>query len=79
MASGTATLRQHLYSGRWQIVSAIVSILLVIGFMFALSQWHPDMREDAPVVPLPAITSPLLPSPSSEPTPAERRKGLRRW
>ncbi|MFJ9371050.1 hypothetical protein ACIRRA_42500 [Nocardia sp. NPDC101769] len=68
MVTGTATLKQHLYSGRWQTMSAIVVMLLVVGFMLALSRWDPDKSEDAPVVPLPAITSPLLPSPSSEPT-----------
>ncbi|MGV9818572.1 hypothetical protein [Nocardia xishanensis] len=48
-------------------------MLILAAFMVFLFKSNPASERDAPAVPLPAITSPLLPTTSSEPTqPAPR-------
>ncbi|GAB2520879.1 hypothetical protein [Nocardia heshunensis] len=65
MVTGTAALKQHLYDLRWRIMWLIVAVVLILaGLMFALSTWGQDLGPNAPVAPLPAVTSPL---PSNEP------------
>ncbi|MGY4103196.1 hypothetical protein ACW2Q0_27095 [Nocardia sp. R16R-3T] len=74
MVVGTAALKDHLGSLRWQIARLIAAVVLALAaFMVFLFTSNPASERDAPAVPLPAITSPLLPTTSSEPTqPAPR-------
>lgn len=69
MVAATAGLKEHFVSLRWQIARLIAAVVLVLAaFMAFLFRSNPAPERDAPAVPLPAITSPLLPTASSEPT-----------
>ncbi|MFE2961180.1 hypothetical protein [Nocardia tengchongensis] len=74
MVAGTAALKEHLHALRRRIALLIAVVLVCLSaaaiFLFKVD---PAPERDAPAVPLPAITSPLLPTPTSEPTqPASR-------
>ncbi|MFE3195184.1 hypothetical protein ACFXHA_39705 [Nocardia sp. NPDC059240] len=68
MVTETATLREHFHSLRWRILRLIAAVLLVLSAIVAfLLRWEPNRVDNAPVMPLPAVTVPLQPSPISEP------------
>ncbi|WP_458688774.1 hypothetical protein [Nocardia tengchongensis] len=69
MVAGTATLKEHFVSLRWQIARLLAAVVLILAaIMIFLFKSNPAPERDAPAVPLPAITSPLLPTPNNGPT-----------